>query len=636
MIQSARSPRGDLNRRAVHLGIIVESMRRDAVRLWPSSARRIGLLVITFLSAVAMFADRAANAAQSAAELSNTADQLGDSAFAMLNGVNATTESGQASPILGVVAGFAADAQTLSKALASSDYKRAAAALGRLQSERKQIDELIGSGTGTLPSAEWSAAKSKLDLISASIPPTASPPEAARSTSGPATALTADRESGDPRIEIESAEPDSEGTTHLRGYIRGRALTAAGIYAGGRELKAFDVGHVPGAQRLSFDIAIEQMPPDVTVRAADADGRQAVAPVAAPAGAKAIEPMGAPESPETSNGSGGALGGSADLIDESESEAASVAPPSGGSLGSGTATEEIPPLGMTSPSSAHLHGHSTSSPNSLRVEITRLTAIDPRTRTYEVSGQLVGIGIQRAGIYVDGTLAASIALGARRAASTFDFDQTFLMGGNVATIRVYAKAGRYVEKPIPIPLTSAAVTSSPMPMLSDGNPNQIAIQIAALQPISSGLYQVTGTISGRNLASAGLYQNGVLVRQFSTAAGLLSSLAPQMFRTVNFSAQFNRAAGPAVVRVLDTTGHEVDQPLTLVGAAYGAPYGVGGPGLSVNGRTNPSTYGAYNPNPTGFGSTTSGSSFGVNPYGTNPYSTPPAPSGPKWWQQLLR
>jgi hypothetical protein len=290
---------------------------------------------------------------------------------------------------------------------------------------------------------------------------------------------------------------------------------------------------------------------------------------------------------------------------------------------------------MTSPSAAHLHRHSSSSAKGLRVDITRLTAIDPRTQTYEVAGQIAGVGIRRAGIYVDGTLAASISLGATNGADIFDFDQTFSIGGNVATIRVYATSGRYVEKAIPIATTAAAMSSSPMP-LTDNNPNQIAIQIGALQPISAQVYQVTGTISGRNLASAGLYQNGAMVQQFATAAGLLSSLAPQMFRTVNFSAQFNRATGPAVVRVLDTSGHEVDQPLMLAGTASGVPYGFGGgPGPPPYGRTNPA-YGVYNPNVTGFGSTPYGSSYGANPYGTNPYSTQPAPSGTKWWQQLLR
>ncbi|HEY2663490.1 MAG TPA: hypothetical protein VGI47_04070 [Candidatus Binataceae bacterium] len=598
------------------------------------AASRIGCLSVAVLSAIALFTDCAANAAPSAAELGGTAAQLSDSAFAMLNGINGTTESGQANPMLGAMAGFAADAQALSKAIASSDHNGASAALGHLQSARKQIDGLIASKSGALPAAEWSAAKAKLDSIAASIPATPEPPVEATRFAGGSAATTANRESRGPRIEIESAEPDSEGTIHLRGYIRGSALTSAGIYAGERELKAFDVGHVAGAQRLNFDIAIEQLPPDMTVRAADADGRQAAVPASAAPGVKTIAPMAPPESRETSIGSGEARG-SSDLIDESGSEVASVAPEASETSSSGTSTEEIPPLGMTSPSAAHLHRHSSSGAKGLRVDITRLTAIDPRTQTYEVAGQIAGVGIRRAGIYVDGTLAASISLGATNGADIFDFDQTFSIGGNVATIRVYATSGRYVEKAIPIATTAAAMSSSPMP-LTDNNPNQIAIQIGALQPISAQVYQVTGTISGRNLASAGLYQNGAMVQQFATAAGLLSSLAPQMFRTVNFSAQFNRATGPAVVRVLDTSGHEVDQPLMLAGTASGVPYGFGGgPGPPPYGRTNPA-YGVYNPNVTGFGSTPYGSSYGANPYGTNPYSTQPAPSGTKWWQQLLR
>jgi hypothetical protein len=587
-------------------------------------ASRICSLTVAIVIAITANTDRTANAASSSADLNQTSARLSDSAFAMLNGINATTTTGQTNPMLGALAGFAADAQALSKAITSSDHIAASAAVGRLQSDRKQIDGLIASGAGALPSAEWKAASSKLDLITASIQPTAAPPvEAVRSGTGSATNPT-NGDSRGPRIEIESTEADSEGTTHLRGYIRGSALKSAGIYSGGRELKALDVGHVPGAQRLNFDIAVEQMQPDMTVRASDTDDHEAIARLSPTPAVKTIEPMAPFEGTEISPGSGKTRNSDSDLIDESGSEAAPMAPEAGEMPSSGTTTAEIPPLGMTAPSAVHVHRPSSSSPHGLEIEIARITEINPEKRTYEVVGQIAGLGIKRAGIYVDGTEIASIPIGAANGNGTFDFDQTFRMGGNTATIRVYAKSARYVERAVPIAVTSGPMTSASFPMVvASNNPNQIGIQIASLRPISAQNYLVNGTISGSNLASAGLYQNGTMVQQFAIAAGLLSSLAPQMFREVNFSAQFNGAAGPAVVRVFDTSGREIDQPVMVAGSAHGAPY------------ANPAS-GVYGPSATGFGSPPYGSSYGTGPYGSNPYSTQPAPSGTKWWQQLLR
>src|SRR5271157_1425377 len=157
-------------------------MRACAFRSKGGVASRIFPLTVAVVIVTTAIVDRTANAAPSGADLNQTAARLSDSAFAMLNGINATTASGQANPMLGAVAGFAADAQVLSKAIKSSDQIAASAAVGRLQSERKQIDGLIASKTGALAAAEWKAATSKLDLIAASIHATAAPPvETARS-----------------------------------------------------------------------------------------------------------------------------------------------------------------------------------------------------------------------------------------------------------------------------------------------------------------------------------------------------------------------------------------------------------------------------------------------------------------------
>src|SRR5271166_1515322 len=166
-------------------------MRACAFRSRGGVASRIFPLTLAVLIATAAITDRTANAASSSTGLNQTAAQLSDLAFAMLNGINTTSASGQANPMLGAVAGFAADAQALSQAIKSSDHIAASAAVGRLQSDRKQIDGLIASKTGALASAEWKAATSKLDLIAASIHATAAPPvEAVRSGASSAASTT--------------------------------------------------------------------------------------------------------------------------------------------------------------------------------------------------------------------------------------------------------------------------------------------------------------------------------------------------------------------------------------------------------------------------------------------------------------
>src|SRR5207245_9048878 len=72
------------------------------------------------------------------------AAQLSDGAFAMLKSLNAQNSGGASSPMLGPVASFAGDAQTLSHALANGDRDAASNALGQLQSDPSAVARALG------------------------------------------------------------------------------------------------------------------------------------------------------------------------------------------------------------------------------------------------------------------------------------------------------------------------------------------------------------------------------------------------------------------------------------------------------------------------------------------------------------
>jgi len=133
---------------------------------------------------------------------------------------------------------------------------------------------------------------------------------------------------------------------------------------------------------------------------------------------------------------------------------------------------------------------------------------------------------------------------------------------------------------------------------AESNPNQLAVQITSVQPASSTLDVVTGMISGHNIASAGLYQNGGLIQTISVGgsgisgglSGLISGFMPGASRQISFTGRFNPTQGPVTVRAYDRSGMMTEQPVIVAGTPYAPnPYGYG----TVNSYTRNPYTGAY-------------------------------------------
>ncbi len=277
----------------------------------------------------------------------------------------------------------------------------------------------------------------------------------------------------------------------------------------------------------------------------------------------------------------------------------------------------------------------------VRIRIDDLSAVDAGMREYRVRGQIVGSGLERAGIYVNGRLAQEIPLSGGAGLVASNFAQTFPAVGSQATIRVYRSRGDYTEASIDLGTADlgsdsnvalgtslgGSIVMNPAASNSYGadlNPNQLAVQITSVQPAAPSLYVVNGLISGRNLASAGLYQNGVLVQNLSISGsggigGFISGLIPGTSRQVPFVGRFNPALGYATVRVFDRGGMMAEQPVMAGATPYGG-----------NVYANPYGSGALNPyvrSPYGGASPYVGVAPGVGMapgVGTTPFGTGPA------------
>jgi hypothetical protein len=449
---------------------------------------------------------------------------------------------------------------------------------------------------------------------------------------------------------IEARDP-MDGGVHLKGYLEGTALKSAGIYENGRRLRAFKVNDVGGQQRLDLDLGIGNPNANTVIRVTDADGRFAEAPVLTPDSAAARAPSTgdtvAPEvvtAPvEVLRGSGGgadtgvgvsAPDSSAAPADRGAADSSSPAdsgPPS--TVDDHSNTAEIPSHGKMLPSPSKRHTLASKLGN-VQINILGVSQTQTLPATYDVVGQIAGRGITHAGIYVDGRLVQKIPI--TDSGSYTSFDQHFVMNGGAATIRAYGVGSQFIESSIDLNAGGAGVGSlaSAMPAASG-----VAVQITSVRPVMANLYVVSGFITGRSLASAGLYQNGMLAQPIQLRSGIGSILGALTGsgQAVNFNVRFNPAMGTAVIRAFDTRGAYSEAPVMAGG---GNPYGGYNPyagGVSpYGGVTNP--YGGVT-NP--YGGIT-------NPYGAaappgeppNPYYNPTSPylptrptappSGPRW------
>jgi hypothetical protein len=553
-----------------------------------------------------------------AQDFSGAAAQLSDGAFALLNSLSSS--DGSSSPALGAVASFAGDAQTLSSALGADKQADAGAAMAALVADRSAVDAALSAHPGAVNTAEWNSLKQQLDQLAAQVKPV--PPAAAAAAPGAASTPAGEAEASDvPKVRIDSYTVSGH-TVRIRGIFEGVALKSAGVYNGDQLAQDLKIDQLPGRQQVSFDVELAEVEPDSVLRVYDGAGLSAEASIASRLGmqgtglAKDVE-LGPPSDEPVS------LGGDLASV-ETDSSGHNVA----------EVPAEVPP---SSPSQRHVAGRGPHNRlGDFQVNIVSATLDDPETRTYDVIGQINGSGMNHAGIYVDGALSQSIDLDSDNAFTAQPFDEDFRMTGHKATLRVYNSGNEYLEAPIVLAAATPEFPNDmpagmpPIMVNANPNPNQLAVQITSMTQQAANLTLIGGVLSGKNMSAAGIYQNGVQVQPLSVAPGLLSALSAGSFRQVNFTAQVNPIVGPASIRLFDSTGQFIEQPVMVAGVN---PYAINRYGMNPYApAVNP-----YAPGVSPYGSA-------VNPYAPpygNPYAyppgavPPPASSNPPWWSRLL-
>jgi hypothetical protein len=512
---------------------------------------------------------------------------------------------------------LAADSQKLSAALKAGNRGAAGAAMAALKADAGAVDKAAASsGPDT---AKWSAIKHDLDSLAALVPAApataggTSPEPAAGRAAAPAVAIESTGPGGpsDLAVKIDSAQMVGGDVVRLKGSLRGRNIRSAGIYLGNNRLAKLGVKPGGGSRIIEFNIEIHNPSPGTVLRVYDSTGRSAQAPIMGEAVTAAEAPAPAAEAPAyaPSLEEGADTTSSApDFETESNPLASnppasnppeSSAPESNPELGSAEdSTREIPaavppPSGPKRRMRHHLRAHG---PSDIRIRIDELGAVDAGMREYRVRGQIVGSNLERAGIYIDGRLAQEIPLNRGAGLVASNFAQTFDAVGSQATIRVYRARRDFTETSIDLGTANSdtALTSplggpiviNPSTASSYGavaNPDQLAVQITSVQPATPSVYIVNGLISGRNIASAGLYQNGVLIQPLNVSrsggiGGLISGLIPGVSRQIPFAGRFNPAQGFATVRVFDNSGMMAEQPVMASGTPFVTnPYGAVNP-----------------------------------------------------------
>lgn len=428
----------------------------------------LGAAVCTLVPALSAIADD--DPATAAAQLSNQA-------FAMLNSLNAAGAEGTTSPVLGQVASFAGDAQTLSQALSKGDRAGAGRAMASLKSDEAALDSALKANSGAVKTADWQSLKQQLAALEKRVP--AAPLAAASSAPGGASAPSAPSSSGasastaaaavsssgatppspsagagegstgsadasepapgtskGPRIEITSRALEN-GVTHIKGFFEGSNLKSAGIYEGARQVKPIKIDHILGLQKIEFDLALNDADIATNLRVYDHAGRRAIATVY---GGDATALAGSSEvaGVEVYRGSGATAG----------NNTAEIPSHSGESLGgedSGSAPLDSPSLGGSGLAPMAPMGN-------VQINITAVNVVDPLAHSYQVMGQIVGRGVHHAAIYVDGRPVRQLPVAS--GASISSFNTTFTMNGGTATIRAFGAGNRYVESSIQMPGTT--------------------------------------------------------------------------------------------------------------------------------------------------------------------------------------
>jgi len=369
-----------------------------------------------------------------------SAQQLSDQAFAILNSLNADSSKSKMDDLLGGMASFAGDAQSLSTSLARGDSAGAKQALDALISDRRVVDAALEKNPSALDKSKWNGLKAQLaDLEKNPVVSSASPPAPAAASSVPGvggapeatTAPPLASDSGRPPVVKIISRVSGEDGIQIKGYLEGRDLRSAGIYQGGQLLKVLELSPTRGDQRVDFDIKVEQASSGEVIRTQDGAGRIAEAPIATNDSTVNRVSAGHERTIELDP-----------TAPSSEPAAPAEAPPVVASRESNTA--EIPSNEDAVPP-RHRPGEALGPLTDVQINVLGVMDSSTQPGSYEIVGQISGSGIHRAGVYVDGRQVRQIPITAGPYSS---FDVSFPMLGRVATIRVYGAGSNFAESAI--------------------------------------------------------------------------------------------------------------------------------------------------------------------------------------------
>ncbi len=376
------------------------------------------------------------------------AQHLSDSAFAILNSLSSDNSKAGAGDVMGAMASFAGDAQTLSTALGKDDREGVGAAMTALFAYRRAFDEALLKNPRTIDSSKWAPLKAELASIQSHVPemsgsvakslPAESHPDVVRPPASEAAATVPDGAA--PQVEITSRVTDDTGL-HIKGYLQGTDLKSAGIYDSDAMIQKIDLAPTTGAQRVLLDFTLEQVSPSETIRVADASGRAAEVHIASNS-TPVVESGGHEKMIE--------LGGGASVPDAPPIDLASRGPDN---------TAEIP---SKSPSRRHIHANDTLAPLSdVQINILGVQQSISEPSSYQIVGQIAGHNVKRAGIYIDGRLVKPIPV---TPGSDTSFNVSFTMFGKEASIRAYGAGSNYAESSIDLTTANGAVYGTNPPV----------------------------------------------------------------------------------------------------------------------------------------------------------------------------
>ncbi|HVA41613.1 MAG TPA: hypothetical protein VNF49_13165, partial [Candidatus Binataceae bacterium] len=257
-------------------------------------------------------------------------------------------------------------------------------------------------------------------------------------------------DSGGPTIKIESRRVIGD-VTRLKGYFEGSALQSAGIYEGAQNVKPIKVDQVIGRQKVEFQLALRDADIATNLRVIDQAGRMATASVFGE-DSTAMASTGTESGVEVDRGAGATSGGNTAEIPSANAR------PSGGLEGSAPGMDEgLGGGGLSGGLSGGTLGGGLGAPmGNIQINIESVNPVNPLAHMYQVAGQIIGHGVHRAGIYVDGRLVKRLPVSS--GANVSNFHTTFMMNGGTATIRAFGAGNQYVESSIATP---PAVASAP-------------------------------------------------------------------------------------------------------------------------------------------------------------------------------